>query len=100
MSSSSEAWRLSLEGPLGATRLGALRFELAAMLAARPREIELRVLRSTQIDGAGWGLLQAFFDVFWSRGGRLAVARGEDAPIAVDDLFHLRRVLGAAVAPQ
>jgi hypothetical protein len=67
------------------------------MLAARPQEIELRMLGPAFIDGAGWGLLAAFFDVFWSRGGRLALIRCGTGPVLVQDVTHLKNLLGALV---
>jgi hypothetical protein len=97
MCSAPHVFSLSLEGTLGPGGLGALRFELAAMLAARPKEIELRMLGPACIDGAGWGLLSAFFDVFWSRGGRLALIRGGSGPVPVQDVAHLKNLLGALV---
>jgi hypothetical protein len=97
MFSAPHVFSLSLEGTIGTAGLAALRFELAAMLAARPQEIELRMLGPACIDGAGWGLLAAFFDVFWSRGGRLALIRGGNGPVLVQDLMHLKNLLGALV---
>jgi hypothetical protein len=95
VSSRPGAFSVMLEGELDTATLGILRFELATVLSTRPREVELRVPRATSVGGAGWGLLQAFFDVFWSRGGRLVVARAEEPAVAVGDLTHLRRVLAA-----
>jgi hypothetical protein len=99
MRSTMDTYTLTLDGVVGTTRLSGLRFELAAMLAAHPKQIELRVLASTCIDGAGWGLLQAFFDVFWARGGHLIVSREGDAPVPVYDPSKLKRLLVASITP-
>jgi hypothetical protein len=93
MKSAVGAYTMTLDGMVGATRISGLRFELAGMLASRAKEIELRVLRSTCIDGAGLGVLRSFFDVFWARGGRLVVSRDDEAPVPIHDPTNLLRLL-------
>jgi hypothetical protein len=97
VSSGPGAFSVRLEGELDTATLGVLRFELATVLSARAHEVELCVPRPTSVGGAGWSLLQAFFDVFWSRGGRLVVVCAESPAVAVHDLPHLRRLVGPTV---
>jgi hypothetical protein len=93
LSTRPQGFRVLIEGNVDVALISTLRIELATVLAARPAEVELRVSRPASLGGAGWGLLQSFFDVLWTRGCRVLVegTRGEHIPVG--DRKDLRLLL-------
>jgi hypothetical protein len=87
-------YRVVLRGDLTPASSSLLRRELAAVLIARPVEVELSVPRRLLVPGAAAALLESFFEILWSRGCRLTIGNETDPPTSILDRAQLRTVMG------
>lgn len=85
--------QLVLRGELDVASASLLRRELATVMAAHPREIEVRFPDDAFIGGVGLHLVESFFDIMWARGCRFTFGRGGASGEPVADGPTLRRLL-------
>lgn len=90
-------FRVAIDGTLEGATIGLLRTELAIVLGACPEEVALALPEPAALGGAGWGLLQSFFDVLRARGGKVLLEFGSEKVVPVRDLPHLMRLLAPAI---
>jgi hypothetical protein len=84
---------LLLRADLDVASASLLRRELATVMAAKPREIELRFPDDAFIGGVGLHLVESLFDIMWARGCRFTFGRGGAPCEPVADGPALRRLL-------
>jgi anti-anti-sigma regulatory factor len=85
--------QLVLRGELDTASASLLRRELAIVMAANPREIEVRFPDEAFIAGVGLHLVESFFDIMWARGCRFTFGRGGASSEPVADGPTLRRLM-------
>jgi anti-anti-sigma regulatory factor len=85
--------QLVLRGELDTATASLLRRELATVMAANPRDVEVRFPDHAFVGGVGLHLVESFFDIMWARGCRFTFARGSAPSGPVTDGPMLRRLL-------
>jgi len=85
--------RVAIEGDLDTLAARGLRDELQALLAGKPRQLELDRSRLRTIDSSGVGMVVSLYKGMRAQGGQLTITGLRDQPLAIFRLLKLDRAL-------
>ena len=86
--------QLWIEGALDALTVRDIDPVIDAVVASKPKRVNLDLEALTLLDSSGVGAIISLFRRVAAGGGRLAVVRAHDQPLAVLKVLKLDRALG------
>jgi anti-sigma B factor antagonist len=88
--------RVAISGDLDAVAARGLRDEVQALLARKPRLLDVDLFQLHTIDSSGVGMLVSLYKGVRAQGGQLTITGLRDQPLAILRLLKLDRTLVGA----